>query len=731
MSSNRKLKKVIIEGFGLYKDRQVIDLTSIQEDTVVGIFGVNSDGEGGYDSNAAGKTTFTNAISWALFGMLPIQGESTRALTKEQIVNRESEKARVGLEYQIDNDLVYFESTITKSGTRKSTLIVNDEKFEANNPTQVRNKFYSILGISGGDKNNFIDFLNRCYFSGDITKSFASKNFSDRDRLKIVAKIKKLDVYDIAIDKCEKLSKSYRLKMNELEFKLQDKLNTFEKFTSLSQLEEFLEMLLEKLVSLNEEKDKIQAELEKLEKILKLKSELDSLKDEMIPTKRKIEIFIENVKNRCDRLNSLQKEYQEVNTAISKYPKQKENGNTKTELIVKIGLAKDEVNKLRSLRIEKTNLVKILNNEISDLKDNKYLTCPNCKVSLIHEHDDLQLVDKEKILKLIEEKNSKCDTIFEEIKTINIDIESQEKFIKELEKRKDDLIEQSTIIISLEKRQKEIEDKYEKAKEGLRESDVTEENGKIVPSLEVLELTNYADFQKLDSKIKAKELEIKEIGESKYEIRDLNLINEKINQEKMRVKDTEGQIELLKKYEKEIKEINREFKLEKENFKKYDYWKTGFKQLKNIELIETEPELENTVNRILNEIGTGIVVQFDVKVEEGELSINLIEDSGNELPLELFSTGQANRISFASGLALSELASESDISYGFSMWDEVLDGLDNTGQDMFYEVLRGLPGLKFVISHDKKLQGFFENKITVTRKNHSSKIELETKKCSK
>lgn len=721
----RKLKKVIIEGFGLYRDRQTIDLESLPDDAIVGIFGSNTDGEGGYDSNASGKTTFTNAISWGLFGMLPIQGESTRALSKEQVVNRESRKGIVGLEYQINTDLIYFESSITDKGTKKVSLLINGEEFEANTVTQKRDKFYSLLGISGGDKSNFIDFLNRCYFSGDITKSFASKNFDDKARLNIVAKIKKLDVYDLAILKCEKLSKTYKQRMNELEFKLQDKLNTFNNFTTLEQSESRLKTLKEKLENLEKEKLLIQTELEKLNLILKIRRDLDTLKDELIPVRRNIDNQKNLIKRSCERINNFSQEYKDVFASISKYPDNGKNGEEKVELSNNLDLTKKEINELRSFKIEKLNRKNEINKDIENLKNNKYLICPNCQASLIHEHEELQLVDKEKIQKLIKEKTDSAYWILDDLSKILKDIETKENFIRELEKKKEKLIEHNSIITSLKKRIEEIEKKYNEEVEKSKDF-IIEDGDNIIPNPDWMEYSNYIEFQELDGKIKQKESELTNYGDLKYDIKDLNDINEKINSEKLKISSVENEIRLYKSFEDEIIKINLELDKEKLNFEKYDFWKIGFKQLKNIELIELEPELENTVNRILNEIGTGIVVQFNVKVEEGELSINLIEDSGNELPLELFSTGQTNRISFASGLALSELATESNIEYGFSMWDEVLDGLDNTGQDMFFEVLRKLPGLKFVISHDKKLQGFFENKMIVTRKNHSSSIKLET-----
>ena len=82
-----KLQEVTIEGFGVFQDRQVIDFSDLPDNSIVGIFGENNDGDGGYDSNGAGKSTFTNAISWCMFGSLPIQGDTTRALKKIDIVN--------------------------------------------------------------------------------------------------------------------------------------------------------------------------------------------------------------------------------------------------------------------------------------------------------------------------------------------------------------------------------------------------------------------------------------------------------------------------------------------------------------------------------------------------------------------------------------------------------------------------------------------------------------------
>ena len=362
---------------------------------------------------------------------------------------------------------------------------------------------------------------------------------------------------------------------------------------------------------------------------------------------------------------------------------------------------------------------------IKKFKEGDYLECPECKTSLLHDKEGLHLTEHvnkiiENQTKIIEGNTIKCGKI-------TIETEGIEEIILDLRTEQKEFVQRETKIRALKERIVDEEKKYKALFEKAEDYVISNEQYDIfVPEPRYLKYENYVEYETKQVEIGKKIIELQAIKEPEHTIKDLELINKKITDLSLEIQNLYNQMQLQTKYQEEITTLSEE-KVEKlKDYLNYNYWFNGFKQLKNIELVETEPELENSVNKILAELGTGITVQFDVNVEEGGLAINLIEESGNELALELFSTGQANRIGLAAGLALGDLASDSNTEYGFTLWDEVLDGLDNTGQDMFFDILRKLPGLKLVISHDKKLQNLFEHKIFISRKNHSSTIRMES-----
>jgi DNA repair exonuclease SbcCD ATPase subunit len=124
-------------------------------------------------------------------------------------------------------------------------------------------------------------------------------------------------------------------------------------------------------------------------------------------------------------------------------------------------------------------------------------------------------------------------------------------------------------------------------------------------------------------------------------------------------------------------------------------------------------------------MGTDMSIQFKINVEDNGLDLKLIEDSGIERQLPQFSFGQSNRIGLATGLALRDLSLYSNIDFGFTMFDEVLDGLDERGIEMFFEIIQGLKGRKFIISHDNNLKNYFQHYINIVRKNHKSNIYVK------
>jgi len=715
-----KLLSVEIEGFGIYKDKQIIDFSKLPDDCTIGIFGENNDGDGGYDSNGSGKSTFTNAISWCLFEKIPVQGESTRVITKEQIVNRESKKAIVTLNLLVNNSLIQLETSMTLKGSKKVRLLIDDRPFLGTD-TQIRDKFYSLIGIGGKDKGNFNDFLNRCYFSGDVTKSFASKNFSDANRLAIVSKVRKLEIYDIAIKNSKNQIDQIKQVISEL--------SNF-RTNLLAQIKDAdLEKIQEEILNLSGDyeqktilKEEISDELTKYEKVGTLNNKRKELVNQLTNFKREIDQQYKSVELVVTKLNGYSERLIELkkNKSLMVY-------DVTSELTMKAlydKLSKEIIE--HTLTIQKFDIEnQSINAQIRDIEEQHYLHCPSCNAELLLDEDNLVEINlkglemkKESLFKTLNKNSVLKDNNLIKIQEKTTELNQLSIKIKEIDEKK-------TKTNLIDKELTKINSEFEPLKEQYKEF-IFEDKGILYADSSICEYNSYQEVNELNIEIEKIDLELNEISNIKYTVNDLNDVNKSLSNILNLMTEKEMFLTSQTNLKDELTEVEQSLNPHLENKEMYEYWYDSFWRLKNIELIEVEPILENATNNILQRVGTNILVNYHVDVEKAGLLINLIEDSGNELPLELFSTGQSNRIGFAAGLALSEISLNSNSDYGFSMWDEVFDGLDNTGQDMFFDVLRDLKGIKLIISHDKKLQNMFEYKLKVIRKDHSSKIVLET-----
>jgi DNA repair exonuclease SbcCD ATPase subunit len=75
-------------------------------------------------------------------------------------------------------------------------------------------------------------------------------------------------------------------------------------------------------------------------------------------------------------------------------------------------------------------------------------------------------------------------------------------------------------------------------------------------------------------------------------------------------------------------------------------------------------------------------------------------------------------------MAIRDIAnSRSSLSFDFLMADEIVDGLDETGMNEFFKLLRNIEGQKLVISHNDELKALFSSVIKVVRNNGISYIK--------
>lgn len=720
-----ELVYVEIEGFTLFKDLQRVDFSKFEPNSIIGVFGKNNDGEGGYDSNGSGKSNFLNSIDWCWFDRIPVQSNKETAISKSDVVNKDSKKARVKVGLKTAEHFIETQNSRTQSGTKKFELWIDGVEFIANTDTQRRNKFFSLLGIGGKGKMYYSDFLNNCHFTGEIEKSFASTNFSDQKRLEIVSRLRKLEIWDISYDltKSDKDRTREFLKESKIKLTALLEMGYDEKLTKAWRDRE-IKAITKVIVDLKIKYNNIIEYLDKSRQYQVIQGQYSKYQSDKLLIEKEIDNNISTIRKVFEDWKGLIGEKDEYDKKILEIKESKDQLESLEYYQETKKQYEDQKTQLVEHKANISNDIRSTKTHIKELEDKKYHSCPKCSTELLFENSKLKVANAEESKKLIIKYKESLATLEDDLeKTEKVEID-RKVLIQQTEELIDKVKELSRSLVTYSSTLNRINIKlknpdFDDLQSYLLDGELHEN---------VLTYENYTEWIEINDLMLSKKKEVdslkEELGEIIYEESDLSEAQKQISEGEEKIRNIEKKYsdneEILKKIETEQALID-EYQAE---IDVYDKWLLYFKQLKTIELLETKPLLELATNNILSTIGTNIRVEYLLNVDENSLSLQLEEGVDRQIPLEMFSTGQSTRISFAAGLALRHLSDESSMDFGFSIWDEVLDGLDHTGQSLFFDVLHKLEGIKLCISHDANLQNYFTNKILITRENNQSTIKI-------
>lgn len=163
------------------------------------------------------------------------------------------------------------------------------------------------------------------------------------------------------------------------------------------------------------------------------------------------------------------------------------------------------------------------------------------------------------------------------------------------------------------------------------------------------------------------------------------------------------------------------------------FWQAGFgaKGLRSLLLDSVLPYLNAKLVNYTNALTAGnIEIEFRTqrKLKGGGLKEDFhvhVANKHGATKYNLNSVGERAKIDLVVGLALQDMAaSRSRVPVNVAFFDEVFDGLDGKGIDRAVQVLSELKRESaFVITHNDGLKTFFQNVITVVKKNGVSQIE--------
>lgn len=258
-----------------------------------------------------------------------------------------------------------------------------------------------------------------------------------------------------------------------------------------------------------------------------------------------------------------------------------------------------------------------------------------------------------------------------------------------------------------------------------------------------------ANFNKLEQSLKTIDSEVSAYRDNRSQLNaQLTIINarrnsledelasldKKIEKEKSELNkgftdNIETQRNLVKTHTESLTTLEAEKTQLKETISQLKFWVDGFGNsgIKSYLLDSVTPYLNTRANHYLSKLAgstTEIKFSTQTRLKSGEVRDKFEVQINNQVGGTSYgsnSTGERKRIDLAISLALQDLVmTRSNGKFNILLYDEVFDGLDAVGCEnaiqLLKEIQEGVPSV-FVITHNDVLKSYFDNTLTVTKRN--------------
>jgi len=711
-----------------------IDLTLDPErNEAILITGTNMD-DAGADSNGSGKTNLLNIIGWAIFGEVPDK------VTVDKIIKKGTSKnyGMAKIELVSPNTVIQIERKRYKKESRRSQelkLIVNGENKTLNTTSQTQKEILYYLGFNTAYSPSAIyeDYLNSCYFTSSNIKPFAGKHVTNSERIEIISRLMSLNILDKCYDEVRDRAKDKEIELGKVESQIETYNNMMpkdiDKHTAISIIKsnnEKIKHLKESLESLQSISKDIIAQKNNIEVI---KTKIESYRNQIQTIENQTRL---NNINQNNMIKSLESRKISLKSTINESNKEMEilsNRRDQLKLSSKILSQEDEsyiLNQISNLESKKDSLsctLYSLRSRISIAQKSKdgSIQCPKCNTKLIITEETVEILD-DNIDSIINELIVNSTSVQSKITDISRTIEEQKRKISEsneIKREMQDIENDMSIRVStIEHANTEIiriDENIESIKHNIEEHNhkssqqIAELNSKLSGlNIELQKIyEKYPDIDEQATRIQS------EVADMEKQINNINMQNSTL----------EEKIKLIESIESNIKSLTSKQSQLSSDLKRLLFWKTGFPAIKMRLINKIVPILEMYTNRYLRQLSYNMSITFNI-TENKELEIKVIDSYGNVRDVnDLFSQGEAKRISLCTGLALRDIsASYRNVPLNFIKFDEILDALDDRGSSEFIKLINTIDVQKFIISHNNELKDIFQNNIHIIKENGNSYI---------
>jgi len=703
-----RIKSLTMSNYMCFGENVKLELP---EEGSILLIGNNLDSNG-MSSNESGKTSLASAPFWALFGVHYSEDASA-----DDVIREGTNQCEVQLELCEGEDSI----KITRNRGSKNSLefYVNDHLMNENVtvPSKVQEDVNKYFGITGTPKQVIDDFMSTNLLSYNSVEMFVSKRYKAEDRFAFLSRIFNLEKW---ID-CKKLAKEKRDELNPAIERLEGQLHVHQEATNSIAIETVTEeskLLTTENTNLLKELDDVNKQIEEAYEYTSIQKELTRYTNDY-----------NSWNSRYDRnKNTLEKELTE---AEFKFGTQKNIMASKQARVIDV--EDYDAEKLNYFEKEKSKYesdIRTLNYDINHnkiaIKDKERLKesgfkCSECGADQIVDGNKLVKFNTAIIVKQIAELQSKIDVAEKSKTKSNMAIIALDADIA-IEKNNLNKYNASVRLQAEIEHDKSMLKMYKEAIDKLKDKI---SQSKIEYDDECIKFeTTIDDFtiklQGFDTSI------------------DINLLMEKTNElqdtidsNKRTITINENNIGRYNAAHEKAEKCVKELKSVKSERDVYNYWLKAFPEIRRMIIQSVLPQIQNISNDYLNKIDAPFQIELDTLKEtkttntlKESFNINVYDKvTDTVMPIHMRSTGGRKRVGMAVCFALQDIKSSyQHKSFEFRFFDEFLDNIDETGLDLFVNLLNNIEGQKFVISHNSRLADRFDKVVTIVKQNGMSTI---------
>lgn len=657
-----KFKSVTFKNFMSYKEASL----DLDNKGLVLIEGVN-DTNASFKANGAGKTTLAEAIVYALYGTTLRGGKA------DDVINREVGKGTaVFLELEKDGTAYRIER-YRKHGTNRNgvKLFQGDQELTQKSASATNEMILKLIGI------DFYTFVNSVMYGQGNLPMFTTA--TDKGKKEILETVTGIGIYqkaqNVAKEKIKEVTNEKQLTNTTIQeckraldmLTIQEENDEVRYNTEMAHLEEYKTKLA------NAQEELARFEAEKGGKLAQAKKDLEAKKQAEQTIREELQAMTEELANlKNPQLKTVDQDN------LAKFREFEQSLHVFS-------------NKVSEKQYELNHITQEINNfRIQD-------KCPTCGNDVDVSHLEAHLTEKRTQQASLAEELDKLKALLEQY---NLSYQAKKQ---EIEKETEDVnnfnsqatSRKSSLEVELRSKEREL-------------------------SFAVTEVTQATRV-------------INMIEENEGPLASVNQLNELVNTRsniKPKLDLTEDKEVWYTKQVKAEESLNSLSTLE-ENYSKAV---TMFSNqgIRSVVLDTVTPFLTQQANKYLSILSGGTLeVEFITQVKNQDNSLSdkfdiLIRNGGTECSYSDNSGGEKRRIDLAISFAIQDLLqSKADLKTNLAVYDECFDGLDDTGSENVIALLNDRQkeiGSIFVITHNSVLRALFENVMTVTKKDGSSKI---------